>query len=500
MLSKNLPSNEEYASEIRAERLQELLQQAIIAGVLLLLFLPLYSAIELAVPIDAFNLISTILAVAVGLFLTRTFLKVEQQTAARWTFAATLVTTIATTMYTTDERTIEMFPFVVMSLSFPMALLLGTRTRYVFTIASVIMILAAPSLAAGELIAYPHQIAAIIGMTMALYLAERSAQEMVEMTGWALRTYRQERSTHDELFDQREALQRTVIRSEVLAREMSRSNRELAEALNQAEEAATKRGQFLANMSHELRTPLNAIIGFSETMIKFPSMYDQNPLPPVYERDVSQIYSSGRQLLHIVNDILDLNRVDAGELQINQERVVLDDLIYGVTATAKGLIGGKPIRLEEDLPDPLPLAYGDESRVRQVLLNLYSNAVKYTDEGFIRLRVRAEEDEVKFSLQDTGRGIPKDEHGKLFNQFEQATNRRKDPSSGTGLGLAICRELVTLMSGDIWFESEVGNGSTFHFTVPRYRGEETTIHSKPSIIATMDTTTDKHTSSPEAQA
>jgi signal transduction histidine kinase len=486
MLSNNIPTNEQYARDIRSDRLRELYRQLAFGSIALMIVVPVYGAIGAIIPANTINIVLTGIVLFIGLFVTHSLFGREQQTAASWAFAATLVATMATVLHTEHVRTLQVVPFLIMVLAFPIALLLDKRARYVFIAAAIVAILSSPILAAGELVLYPHQLAAVIGIMMALYLAERSAQEMVEMTGWALETYRHERRTHDELFDQREALQRTVVRSEILAKEMSRSNRDLAEALAQAEEAATKRGQFLSNMSHELRTPLNAIIGFSETMIKFPTMYNESQLPSVYERDISQIYSSGRQLLHIVNDILDLNRVDAGELEVRQERVSLDDVIYGVTATAKGLIGGKPIKLHEDLPNPLPIAYADESRVRQVLLNLYSNAVKYTDEGFIQLTVRAADDEVEFKLQDTGHGIPAEDHDKLFNQFEQAANRRKDPTSGTGLGLAICKELVTLMSGDIWFESQVGEGSTFYFTVPRYRGEDTTTPVRPAGTTFFD--------------
>src|SRR5690606_33079846 len=141
--------------------------------------------------------------------------------------------------------------------------------------------------------------------------------ELYQITEWALSNYQRERRTNDELFEKRQALQKSLKRSEALADRLGEINQALEYASAAAEEAKNFRGQFLANMSHELRTPLNAIIGFSETMLQFPIMYDNESLPSPYERDLGQIYNSGRQLLHVINDILDLARVDAGKLEIH---------------------------------------------------------------------------------------------------------------------------------------------------------------------------------------
>jgi signal transduction histidine kinase len=221
-------------------------------------------------------------------------------------------------------------------------------------------------------------------------------------------------------------------------------------------------------MSHELRTPLNAIIGFSETMLRFPAMYDDVKLPPAYEDDLQQIYTSGRQLLMLINDILDLAKVDAGKLDVRIDRVDLNPLLKKVVSTAGGLIGGKPVRLETDIPDDLPLIWADSARVEQVLLNLYSNAAKFTDRGAIRLTVSPAEGGVRISLSDTGIGISQDNLDVIFEEFKQAETGGRDPRSGAGLGLAISRQLMALMGGRIWAESELGKGSTFHFVLPAY--------------------------------
>lgn len=474
----NIPTNEQYADDVRADQLHDLARLvAVICGVVF--FTMVYRLAGGDELTRSMNLLVALVFVIVGIGLTLGLQKTGRSRQAIYVFTVTTLATAAAILYTSDLRTTEIMPFMLTAMAFPLSLLLGTWQRYAFSIAAAITIVAAPSAAAGELFVLPHQVIAIVGILLALYQAERSANEMIDMTRWALGVYRKERNTHDELFRQREALQRSVLRSDFLAQQLAVSNGELEVALEQAEEAAAKRGQFLANMSHELRTPLNAIIGFSETMIKFPRMYDNTPLPGPYERDVSQIYSSGHQLLHIINDILDLNRVDVGDLEIKLASFSPEAVIQSVMAIAKGLAGSKPIKISHNLEDPLPLVYADESRLRQILLNLYSNAVKYTASGTIVLTVESSGNEVRFALQDTGRGIPTEDHDKLFQHFEQAANTQRDPRSGTGLGLAISKELVTLMNGEIGFESQVGEGSTFYFTLPRDRGFDESVSRPP---------------------
>lgn len=147
-------------------------------------------------------------------------------------------------------------------------------------------------------------------------------------------------------------------------------------------------------------------------------------------------------------------------------------LMLAAMSTTKGLIANKPIVLEKDVPEDLPRVWADETRLRQVLLNLYSNAAKYTDEGSIKLIARVEGDELIVAVKDTGIGIDPEYHDKLFQEFQQAKAGGRDARSGSGLGLAISKQLLTLMGGRIWMESAVGVGSTFYFAVPLYRGQD----------------------------
>jgi signal transduction histidine kinase len=204
-------------------------------------------------------------------------------------------------------------------------------------------------------------------------------------------------------------------------------------------------------------------------MLKFPMMYDDQNLPEAYRTDLNQIFDSGRQLLHVINDILDLARVDAGKLEIHMGAAKITPLIEASTTLTKGLIGTKPIQIKKHIPEDLPLVWADESRLRQVLLNVLSNAAKYTDEGFIEVTIEHIGDEIQFKVQDTGIGIHEKYQSTLFEEFQQAENiTGRDPRAGAGLGLAITRQLVTLMDGKIGFESEIGKGSTFYFTLNVY--------------------------------
>ena len=189
-----------------------------------------------------------------------------------------------------------------------------------------------------------HQIAGVTVSTISALLAAQVTGELHQITDWALDNYKRERRSSMDLFEKRQELQKSLRRSEVLGDKLKEINEEL-------ETAKHFRGQFLANMSHELRTPLNAIIGFSETMLSFPMMYDDVDLPEAYRRDLQQIHDSGQQLLTVINDILDLSRVDAGKLEIDIRQVKLDPIIDNAMMTAAGLLANKSVDLQRDIPE-----------------------------------------------------------------------------------------------------------------------------------------------------
>lgn len=227
------------------------------------------------------------------------------------------------------------------------------------------------------------------------------------------------------------------------------------------------KSQFLANMSHELRTPLNSIIGFSRVIMKG----IDGPVTDVQLQDLSAIHGSGQHLLGLINDILDLSRIEAGKMELNFDRVDITDIVKGVMSTTIGLVKDKAIRLVSDIQPNLPPVHADAIRLRQILLNLMSNAAKFTEEGAITVRAWVLEREgqqpmVEVSVKDSGIGIPERDLPKLFQTFSQVDGSATRKVGGSGLGLSISKNLIELHGGMIWVDSKVGAGSTFHFTIP----------------------------------
>jgi signal transduction histidine kinase/CheY-like chemotaxis protein len=239
------------------------------------------------------------------------------------------------------------------------------------------------------------------------------------------------------------------------------------EALKEMREADRLKTQFLANMSHELRTPLNSIIGFSRVILKG----IDGPITDLQNQDLTAIHNAGQHLLGLINDILDISRIDAGKMELAFEEVDMRNLIQSVASTALGLIKDKPIRLSQYIPDDLPLARADPIRARQVLLNLLSNAAKFTESGSIVIEAKLQTNpdnypEIVVSVSDTGSGIPAEHFPKLFEAFSQVDASPTRRTGGTGLGLSICKRLVEMHGGRIWVDSILGKGSTFYFTLP----------------------------------
>jgi signal transduction histidine kinase/DNA-binding response OmpR family regulator len=226
--------------------------------------------------------------------------------------------------------------------------------------------------------------------------------------------------------------------------------------------------QFLANMSHELRTPLNSIIGFSRVILKG----IDGPLTDLQQTDLTAIYNSGQHLLGLINDILDLSKIEAGKMELIFEEVDLKPIIKGVMSTAVGLVKDRPIELEQQVPKDLPIIWADSTRVRQVLLNLVSNATKFTESGKIVLRADHNRDYVTLSVTDTGLGIPREKLEDIFEEFTQVDGTTTRRFGGTGLGLPISRHFIEMHGGRIAVESQVGVGSTFSVTLPIHRQTE----------------------------
>ena len=264
----------------------------------------------------------------------------------------------------------------------------------------------------------------------------------------------------------------------------------LIEAKEAAEAAARSKSDFLANMSHEIRTPLNAVLGLTGLLLNS----DLN----AQERDyVETVRSSGNTLLSVINDILDFSKIEGGKMELESQPFHLRECISVALDLIKPSAGQKELTVKCDLDESLPAYFkGDVTRLRQVLVNLLGNAVKFTHQGAIGLSVTGapldcpgsssgREYELHFSIHDTGIGIPKEKLDRLFRSFSQVDSTTTRKYGGTGLGLAISRKLVEMMGGKIWVVSEPNVGSTFHFTIRAEVSEEESSHSEPVLAPTM---------------
>ncbi len=239
-------------------------------------------------------------------------------------------------------------------------------------------------------------------------------------------------------------------------------------AMQETQKADRLKSQFLANMSHELRTPLNSIIGFSRVILKG----IDGPITDLQQQDLSAIYSSGQHLLGLINDVLDLSKIEAGKMELSiEENVNLTDIIKGVMSTTTGLVKDKSIQLRLEIEEPLPMLRINSMKIRQVLLNLLSNAAKFTEKGTITLKAKVQKNQVGLAeifvaVNDTGPGIAEEDQTKLFQAFSQVDGSLTRKTGGSGLGLSISQHLVQMHGGRIGLESEIGKGSTFFFGLP----------------------------------
>jgi signal transduction histidine kinase len=279
------------------------------------------------------------------------------------------------------------------------------------------------------------------------------------------------------LLDRREALERTRLyeqlrvasdelqmRVQSATAELATQNELLRRQAIELEQASRLKSQFLANMSHEFRTPLNAILGYTHMLLQGVA----GDLLPAVKRQLQRIDSNGRHLMTIINEILDITRIEAGKMPMQLSEFNLNELVPEVMTELDPVISRSKLTVAPKLSPDLPSIYSDRQKVKQIIVNLLSNALKFTHEGGIRITVgySPAERTASVAVADTGIGISPENHEKIFEDFRQVDDSPSRQYGGTGLGLAICRRLATALGGRIILESTMGVGSTFTLTVP----------------------------------
>jgi signal transduction histidine kinase len=248
----------------------------------------------------------------------------------------------------------------------------------------------------------------------------------------------------------------------VIAIENVRLFEEIQDKSRQLEIASQHKSQFLANMSHELRTPLNAILGYTELMADGAYGEPSEKMLGILKR----LEANGKHLLGLINDVLDLSKIEAGQLVLELSDYSVQDIAQTVRSTLEPLAADKKLAFKLELAPELPAGHGDGRRLTQVLINLVGNAIKFTDAGEVAIKAEAKNGAFYVSVRDTGPGISAADQAKLFQEFQQADNAITRKKGGTGLGLAISKRIIEMHGGRIWVESQIGQGSTFAFTLP----------------------------------
>lgn len=301
-------------------------------------------------------------------------------------------------------------------------------------------------------------VAAIILVALASWLSARNLNTALD---WLWSDYQRANQSEQVALERQGELRRVLKALDETTYRLERANLMLDFARNQAEQAERMKQRFAQMISHELRTPLNLIVGFTHLMMESPESYG-SPLPLPYRRDLATVHRNAYHLQSLINDVLDLARIEAAQMTVLPQEVEPARLVREAVATARGLVELRRLSLEVQIEPDLPRIWVDPTRIRQVLLNLINNAVRFTEQGGITISVARREADVVFAVRDTGTGIPEEDLPHLFGEFYQVQSIG-NPADGTGLGLAISRHFVELHGGRIWAESQTGQGSTFYF-------------------------------------
>ena len=247
-----------------------------------------------------------------------------------------------------------------------------------------------------------------------------------------------------------------------LAADVNRTSEELGNLYQQLAAASRHKSEFLANTSHELRTPLNAILGYTELIQD--NIY--GPVPDKIREILDRVQSNGRHLLGLINDVLDLSKIEAGQLTLSVTEYSIKEVVNTVVTATGSLAAEKKLALKTVIADNLPIGKGDERRITQALLNLVGNAIKFTEKGEVAVQAAEANGAFHVAVTDTGPGIQLEDQKRIFEEFQQVDSSSTRKKGGTGLGLSISKKIIELHGGSLWVESEPGKGSTYRFTLP----------------------------------
>ncbi|MBN1976154.1 MAG: response regulator [Anaerolineae bacterium] len=381
-----------------------------------------------------------------------------------------LTLAMLSTMWTTEAKVAPYMLAVVVSLA---GLLFSMRIVVVTTVLCSIAAVAVSSLRWGYSPVSAEALSPVLVIGVVGILSFLAVRNLYMALHWALDRTMAAQRNEEEARIHRGELARTLKALTEAYQRLEYVNYDLARAREAAEDARLNKQRFVASVSHEMRTPLNVLTALSEMMYLSPERYGDAPLPPGLRRDAREIYRSSKHLLRLIDDVLDMAQIEAGQMRIDFKPIDLRDIVTETLDMIRPLVRGKGTALRAELPADLPPVLIDRDRIQQVLLNLLNNAQRFTEHGSITVRAKVEADEIEISVVDTGVGIPPSEHEAMFKEFYQVEGFVAQGQGGHGLGLAICKRFIEMHGGRIWVESDgiPGHGSQFHFTLPTAEAE-----------------------------
>lgn len=385
--------------------------------------------------------------------------------AGRW---LVIILMVATVIFVSQGWHVPVFLSLLAVPTALAAALISVRAMWLTTAASSCLLVAGIGMAS-----VPPDIAwvALLGIWAIAGVMHAIYAPIFHLAEWAWDYVHQSQTELEEARDRKVRLEQALDDLTHANEQLTRLN-VLARGLRQAaEDARIVKDQFVANVSHELRTPLNMITGFSEMILQAPETYGAR-LSPALMADLAVIHRNAEHLSNLINDVLDLSQIEAKQMALSRENVALGEIIAEAVTSVRPLFELKGLYLKTVVPEDLPPLHCDRTRIREVLLNLLSNAGRFTDQGGVKLQATLDETNIVVSIADTGLGIPRESLDKLFQPFRQLDGTLRRRHGGTGLGLSISKRFVELHDGKIWVESELGKGTTFSFSLPLHMPTE----------------------------